>query len=68
MVWNQYGNAPTHKHDSRESADREAGRLAALHPGREFVVLKAVGGHFSENPQVLPIKIVRGEDDPDISW
>lgn len=41
LVWNPEGRAPTHKHDSPQSAAREAERLARLNPGQEFVVLKA---------------------------
>jgi hypothetical protein len=68
MVWNEFGNAPTYKHDTRESADQEAARLAALHPDNAFVVLKAVGGRFCEPPKPLPIKIIRREDDDGIPF
>lgn len=43
LVWNERGNQPMFKHDSFESAHREARRLAAQQPGDEFHVLMSVG-------------------------
>lgn len=59
MVWCPAGNAPTRKHDFRAAADREATRLAQLHPGRPFFVLKVVGGVVADEPVITPIKITR---------
>jgi hypothetical protein len=61
MVWNEYGDTPSYKHDTRASADQEAERLAQLHPDKAFIVLKAVGGKFCEPPKALPVKIVKRE-------
>lgn len=41
LVWNIDGGAPTHKHDSEQSAITEAERLARLNPGVQFAVLEA---------------------------
>ena len=43
LVWNDGGGPPTCKHPTKESAVTEAKRLAAAHPGEQFVVLEAVG-------------------------
>ncbi len=43
LVWNESGHAPTFKHDSEESARREAERLARNNPGQQFHVLQVVG-------------------------
>lgn len=42
MVWNPNGHAPTFRHPSKESAEREAERLARANPDRTFVVLESV--------------------------
>ncbi len=46
LVWNPagpYGGHPTVRHDTLDSARREAERLASLNPGQEFHVLLSVG-------------------------
>jgi len=43
MVWSPQGRAPTHKHPTLDAAKKEAMRLAAENPGRDFVVLQSVG-------------------------
>lgn len=57
MVWCPQGGPPTVRHGSRESAEAEATRLAGKNPGREFFILKAVGGRFAGLPQVSEIKL-----------
>ena len=57
MVWSPQGRAPTHKHWTKEEAEREARRLACISPGREFYVLKAVGGFQSSEPVVEEIDV-----------
>ena len=42
MVWRVGGMLPSHRHTTEESARQEAQRLAKLHPGHEFIVLRAV--------------------------
>lgn len=42
MVWNPQGHSPTVKHESEESAAREAERLARSNRGQSFYVLEAV--------------------------
>ncbi len=41
LVWSPTGaNPPRYQHDSRESAEREAERLAHAHPGKTFYVVE----------------------------
>lgn len=41
--WMVVGNGPTFvRHDTRIAAEREAERLARLHPGASFYVLEAI--------------------------
>jgi len=42
FVWNENGNAPTHKHDYFQLAEKEAERLAKMHRGQTFIVLQSV--------------------------
>ena len=63
MVWNPEGSQPRAKHYSRESADREAARLATIHPGQEFYVLKCVGGVMADIPPVENFKMVKADHD-----
>ena len=42
LVWNEDGDAPRVKHMDPDSAEREATRLASLHPGKSFVVLAPI--------------------------
>lgn len=57
LVWSPSGGAPTRQHLTRIEADTEATRLAGLHPGRMFLVLKAVGGFAAVHPKVKPVEI-----------
>lgn len=41
MVWTKTGRVPKFTHHTRADAEAEADRLAALHPGRKFIVLQA---------------------------
>ena len=43
FVWNKAGGAPNKSHVTRQSADKEAKRLAAATPGQKFFVLEVVG-------------------------
>lgn len=43
LVWNPQGNAPKHRHNSKDEAIKEAFRLARLNPDNEFFVLQALG-------------------------
>jgi hypothetical protein len=42
VVWSPQGSKPMVRHVDGKSATTEAERLASLHPGNEFYVLKAV--------------------------
>lgn len=48
LVWCEDGGEPRVKHDHRGSAEGEARRLAAAHPGKRFCVLPCLG-RFSVN-------------------
>lgn len=50
MVWCPLGGAPTVKHETKHSAEKEAERLARYHPGRSFYVLEAECGFCTEDP------------------
>lgn len=42
LVWNEAHGAPRVKHNTSDSAKREAERLARLNPGQRFHVLESV--------------------------
>lgn len=42
MVWTKTGHSPRKTHTTGAAAETEALRLAALHPGKKFIVLRAV--------------------------
>jgi len=42
LVWDPAGRSPTMRHPNRDVAVREAERLAAANPGREFYACPAV--------------------------
>ena len=49
MVWNPYGAAPRHKHQTEASAFAEAERLARLNKGQVFVVLESIGARLVDD-------------------
>lgn len=60
--WMVYGvgtRGATFQHYSKEAAQAEAKRLAALHPDVLFVVLAAVDAYATEKPAVQRFKIVK---------
>jgi hypothetical protein len=50
FVWNCAGRAPTIKHPSRTSANKEAERLALANPEHVFVVLESLGQYSTRRP------------------
>lgn len=69
MVWNPQGRAPTFKHQSAESASREAERLARLMPGTEFHVLMSVADVRLEPQPLAWTQHLRPEtDDEDLPF
>lgn len=52
MVWNPNGHPPKVHHGDRELAEREARRLATLHPGQRFVVLMAESEFVKDDVRV----------------
>lgn len=63
FVWNPSANAPRHRHGAKADAQREAERLAALHPGQSFIVLKAVGGAIAHERPVERIEFEPSDTD-----
>jgi hypothetical protein len=43
VVWNERGGSPTVKHNTFDSARKEAERLARVHAGQSFHVLQLCG-------------------------
>lgn len=61
LVWNPANDAaPRYRHGTLPDAVREAERLATLHPGQEFHVLRAVA--VSTVPPPVVTSYVRGEE------
>lgn len=42
LVWNPQSGYTKYRHETEEAAAEEARRLAVLHPGKEFIVLRPV--------------------------
>jgi hypothetical protein len=57
MVWGTQRGLPTRKHDTKESAQAEAMRLATKQPGELFVVLAAVDAYVAPilSPERVPL-------------
>jgi len=53
MVWTKTGRCPRIAHNDFDAAAREAKRLAAQHPGKKFIVLKAVA-KYGVRPVLRP--------------
>lgn len=53
MVWNPQGHAPTRDHATRQSAEREADRLARVNRGQRFIVLQSVSERVVDDVQVI---------------
>ena len=62
LVWNADGKNPTYKHQSEESAVKEAERLARQAPGSTFVVLESVCARRVDD--MLKIDMRAGSDVP----
>jgi len=45
FVWTKRGRAPRFHHQTIESAQAEAERLALIYPGQKFIVMAAVSKH-----------------------
>lgn len=63
VVWNPSASAPRFRHGSKIDAEAEALRLAAQHPGHQFIVLKAVGGAVCTIIPPEPIKFTAPDTD-----
>lgn len=62
LVWRGGGGVPTHMHPTKDSAEREAERLAKANPGSTFYVMKAVAAAVADEapvrwPKMVPIQI-----------
>ena len=52
IVWCLNGGSPTVMHKTEKEALTEAARLAAKHPGKEFVIFKSETSVRTEKPQI----------------
>lgn len=59
VVWQPESGAPSHRHESRESAQREAERLAECCGKREFFVLEAI----SVSQKVMVMTTILGDEE-----
>ena len=57
MVKRIDSGATSHKHESYDSAEKEAKRLASTNPGKKFAVLKAVCYFQTEKPEVKKVEV-----------
>jgi hypothetical protein len=55
LVWNPSAHIPKYEHDSFDSAQREAERLAGIHSGYYFYVLETVGVAIKKDVHFVPI-------------
>lgn len=51
LVWNPQRREPQQQHSTLESAERESERLARLHRGQRFIVLRSVSECVSDDIQ-----------------
>lgn len=63
-VWNMAENKPRYQHPDRKGAIAEAERLAGLHQGDKFYVLKVEG--VAEKPK--PMGVFKEFDEDDIPF
>jgi hypothetical protein len=63
LVWSPKGSQPRFRHESLDSAIKEAGRLAALNPGEEFYVLMPVGVATVKKPNIYRALCAAGDDE-----
>jgi hypothetical protein len=61
MVWNPQKFPPQAQHDTAEKAVNEAKRLAAAHPGEQFVVLMAT--HRVQRAEPVTVTVLADPDD-----
>ena len=57
LVWQPETGYTRYRHDDYQLAQLEAERLAAQNPGKEFLVLQAVGGAVSTNIQRIEFDV-----------
>ncbi len=65
MVWDPQGRSPSHRHSSRDAAEAEAKRLAAMVPEHSFVVLEALHAYRVKRPEPPPVEQI---DLAKINW
>jgi hypothetical protein len=61
MVYGIGRGGPTYRHPTKESAHKEAQRLAEANPGSSFVVLKATKAYHAGKPVARQVEL----SDPD---
>ena len=52
VVWCPSNGPPRVRHATQEAAEKEASRLARMHPGTEFIVLEAVSAAIKDDVRV----------------
>ena len=52
MILNKNGSRPTVEHNSLNSAEKEAERLAGLNPGQQFIILESLKYCEIKNPVI----------------
>lgn len=52
LVWCPLSGPPRYRHTSEESARKEAARLASVHKGSEFIVLRTVATYQDHGIQI----------------
>ena len=52
MVWRENSPTTRHRHLTKREAEDEAERLAQIHPGETFYVLKTVAAMSANHPPV----------------
>lgn len=57
VVWNPSRGLPQFRHNTQAAAEAEADRLAAKHPGDEFIVLRAESVTKTEVPKPTRVKL-----------
>lgn len=69
MVFGIGCGRPTHRHETKESAHKEAGRLALANPGTDYIVLKATKGYRANSPKLNQFDLVeRDTDFNEVAW
>lgn len=64
MVWGAGTRGPNSRHETKESAQAEAKRLAGQHPGMNFIVLSAVDAYRVDLPEPTQVAVSKSPTAP----